>query len=65
MEEKFVTVTIAPDGRSMKVEADNFHGQGCGAIMEAFNSMGTVTHEEHKPEYYEANHNHCGLSVGR
>lgn len=46
----------------MAVDLDNFHGQGCGAIMEAFDSMGTVTHEIHKPEYAENNHNGAGLT---
>lgn len=65
MEEKIVTITIAPGGRSMKVDADNFHGEGCGSIMESFNAMGVVTEETQKPEYYESNQTYNTLQGSR
>jgi hypothetical protein len=64
MQEKYVTVTIDPKGQSMKVEADGFQGQGCGAMMEAFDSMGNVTEEIQKPEFFE-NQNQNVLHAGR
>jgi hypothetical protein len=63
-EPRYAVVTIAPKGKTMTVDLEEFHGQGCGAIMEAFDSMGTVTHEIHKPEYAENNHNGAGLTTG-
>ncbi|MGD0904943.1 MAG: hypothetical protein ABR924_18640 [Terracidiphilus sp.] len=57
MEERFIVVTIAADGRKMDVEAENFHGEGCMALLESFDVMGPVLSETTKPEYNEANQN--------
>ena len=34
------------------MDTEGFHGQGCQAIHQAFESMGTVTKETIKPEFY-------------
>ena len=50
---KSIIVTISKDG-STRVEANNYHGIGCAAIVEAFSqSLGSVVSEGHKPELYE------------
>jgi hypothetical protein len=52
MEGKYIKVTIDPTGSKMSVDMEGFHGQGCKAIAEAFDSMGTVINEEDKAELY-------------
>jgi Protein of unknown function (DUF2997) len=50
---KSIIVTISKDG-STRVEANNFKGIGCAAVVEAFSSaLGTTTSEGHKHELYE------------
>ncbi len=58
MEGKYITVTIDPTGQRVDVEMDGFHGDGCKAMMEVFDSMGEVIHEEYKPEAYESRNLH-------
>jgi hypothetical protein len=41
----------------MDVEAENFHGVGCKALIDVFDVMGTVVAGGTKPEYDEANQN--------
>lgn len=53
MSDKSIIVTISKKGK-VKVEAMNFHGVGCAAVVEAFSSaLGTVTAEGNKHELYE------------
>jgi hypothetical protein len=62
VEEKYIVVTIHPKGKKMDVEAENFHGVGCKALLEVFDVMGTVTAGGTKPEYDEVNPNFNRLS---
>jgi hypothetical protein len=57
VEEKYIVVTIHPKGKKMDVEAENFHGVGCKALIDVFDVMGTVVAGGTKPEYDEANQN--------
>lgn len=51
--DKGIIVTIGKDGE-VKVEAMNFHGIGCAAVVEAFSSaLGSVKTEGTKSEIYE------------
>jgi hypothetical protein len=54
MSDKSIIVTINPKNGSTRVEANNFHGVGCAAVVEAFSTaLGTVTSEGLKNEIYE------------
>lgn len=53
IDSKSVIVIIGKDGTT-RVEANNFKGVGCEAVVEAFSSaLGSVTSEGHKHEMYE------------
>jgi len=52
MSDKSIIVTISKG--KVRVEANNFHGVGCAAVVEAFSSaLGTTTSEGLKNEIYE------------
>jgi hypothetical protein len=52
--DKSIIVTINPKDGSTRVEANNFRGIGCAAVVEAFSSaLGSVTYEGHKNELFE------------
>ena len=52
MSDKSIIVTISKG--KVSVEANNFHGVGCAAVVEAFSTaLGTVTSEGHKNEIFE------------
>jgi len=55
MEERYVTVTIDPKGKTLSVDLEGFHGEGCKAVAEAFEAMGPRISEETKPEIYDNN----------
>ena len=63
MEDRYVTVTINPKGSKLSVDLEGFHGDGCKAIADAFNSIGPRISEEEKPEIYD-NHNQNVLRQG-
>ena len=65
MAEQIVTIEIDAEDGTMTVDTENFHGQGCKAVHEAFESMGKVTKEVLKPEYYKANPNQNTVRTGR
>ena len=56
MQEQIVKVTIDKKGRA-KVEMIGFHGVGCGELADKLRSIGRVTSETNKPEFYETNEN--------
>jgi hypothetical protein len=64
MEDRICTVVVNSKGKSLTVDLDGFHGQGCSAIVEAFAAMGPVLSESEKPEFYD-NHNQNTLTQGR
>ncbi len=52
--DKSIIVTINPKDGSTRVEANNFHGVGCAAVVEAFSSaLGSITSEGLKHEIFE------------
>lgn len=53
-EDRICTITIDKHGKAMSVDLEGFHGQGCSAVTEALEAMGTKTHEQEKPEFYES-----------
>jgi len=54
MSDKSIIVTINPKNGSTRVEANNFHGVGCAAVVEAFSTaLGTTTSEGLKNEIWE------------
>lgn len=53
MARKIVTIDVDEEAGTFTVDTDGFHGKGCKAIQEAFESMGTVVKEVVKPEYYK------------
>jgi hypothetical protein len=65
MADKIITIELDPNTETMSVETDGFNGQGCKAIHAAFESMGKVTKEVLKPEYYKANPNQNTVRTGR
>ena len=65
MADQIVTIEIDAEDGTMSVDTENFHGQGCKAVHEAFESMGKVTKEVLKPEYYQASPNRNTLTTGR
>lgn len=50
---KKVIVTITPEGKIL-VEAEGYTGNSCEEATKFLRSLGTVTEEQKKPEYYEA-----------
>ncbi len=65
MTEQIVTIEIDAEDGTMTVDTENFHGQGCKAVQEAFESMGKVIKEVLKPEYYQGNRNQNTVRTGR
>jgi hypothetical protein len=53
MEDRVVTVTIDKKGTGITVDLEGFHGEGCRAVADAFDSIGPRTSEESKPEIYD------------
>jgi hypothetical protein len=52
-EQKFVEVTINPDGTT-SIDAIGFHGTGCKDMVGAFgDALGSAIEETEKPEYSE------------
>ncbi|HQA51097.1 MAG TPA: DUF2997 domain-containing protein [Syntrophomonadaceae bacterium] len=47
-----IIVTISPEGK-IKVEAEGYTGNSCEEATKFLKSLGTVTEENKKPEYYE------------
>ncbi len=47
-----IIVTISPEG-GIKVEAEGYTGNSCEEATKFLKSLGTVTEENKKPEYYE------------
>lgn len=64
MPEKIVTFEIDNNG-DFTVETEGFQGKGCQAIHDAVATMGKVTHEELKPEFYQGPGNNNTVSNGR
>lgn len=60
MEQESIKITIDKKGRA-KVEMNDFHGVGCGELAEKLRSIGRVTSETNKPEFYENNGNTTSL----
>ena len=56
MQEPTVKITIDKKGRA-KVEMIGFHGAGCGELADKLKSIGRVTSETNKPEFYERDEN--------
>jgi hypothetical protein len=51
--DKTIVVTIDKKGNA-HIEANNFHGIGCSALVEAMSSaLGQTINEGHKSELYE------------
>lgn len=47
------TIKVSRDGSSIRVEAENFQGESCmSEIKKIIDSLGTVTDEGKKPEFY-------------
>lgn len=46
-----IEILISEDGREMKVVAHDFHGQGCEALVRAF-ECGTVTESGPTSDYF-------------
>ena len=46
-----IEILISEDGREMKVTAHNFQGQGCEAVVRAF-QCGTVSQSGPTAEYF-------------
>ena len=65
MADKIVTIEYDPEAGTMSVDTENFHGQGCKTIHEAFRVMGTVTKEVVKPAFHERQPNQNVLRTGR
>lgn len=64
MAEQIVTVEVNKNG-DFTVDLAGFQGKGCKAVADAFNSVGKVTKEETKPEYYEGPAPGGGVYIGR
>lgn len=60
MQEQSIKITIDKKGRA-KVEMIGFHGVGCGELADKLRSIGRVTSETNKPEFYETNTNSSSL----
>jgi len=43
MPQKIVTIDIDKEAGTFSVDTEGFHGQGCQAIHQALEAMGTVT----------------------
>lgn len=65
MARKLITIDIDKEAGTFSVDTEGFHGQGCSAIHKAFESMGTVTKDVKKPEYYAGPGNGNQLTTGR
>lgn len=52
-EDRIITVTIDGKAKGFKVDLEGFHGVGCKAVAEAFDSMGTTVQSVEKDEMYE------------
>lgn len=50
---KKIIVTISPEGK-ISVEAEGYAGNSCVEATRFLKSLGTVTEEQKKPEFYEA-----------
>lgn len=50
---KKIIVTISPEGK-IRVEAEGYSGNSCEEATNFLKSLGTVTEENKKPEFYEA-----------
>lgn len=64
MAEQIVTVEVDKNG-DLSVDMAGFQGKGCKAIAAAFDSVGKVTKEETKPEYYNEGPGGHGIALGR
>jgi hypothetical protein len=64
MAEKIVTVEVDKNG-NFTVDMAGFQGKGCKAVADAFASVGKVTKEETKPEYYNEGPGGHGIALGR
>ena len=65
MPQKIVTIDIDKEAGTFSVDTEGFHGQGCQAIHQAFEAMGTVTRETIKPEFYAGPGNGNRVTSGR
>jgi len=54
MQEKTVKVTIDKKGNA-KVDLVGFRGEGCGQLADKLKSVGRVTSETTKTEFFEGN----------
>lgn len=54
MEGQSIKIIIDKKGRAT-VEMNGFHGTGCGEVADKLRSIGRVTSEANKPEFYETN----------
>lgn len=61
MEKGFIA-KFKPDG-TFSLEAENFHGQGCTALLDKLSAGNKVTKEVLKDEIYESNSNNNKLDT--
>jgi hypothetical protein len=56
---EMVTIVVSKDGKTVQVEAHGFTGGECKDVTRGIEqALGTVTSEEHKPEFHEAVEQH-------
>lgn len=61
-ESKVITYKIAPDGQSVEIDGQGFHGSGCiEAAKATMAAIGGPAKVEKKAEYYEEAHMHCKI----
>ena len=60
MQEPTVKVVIDKKGNAT-VDMEGFHGVGCGELGEKLKTIGRVSRETNKPEFYEQNGNAVSL----
>lgn len=64
MAEKIITVEVDKNG-NFTVDMAGFQGKGCADVAKAFESVGKVVNESHKPEYYQEGPGGGGVRINQ